>query len=92
MAASTVSSSSWLDLEVSPIQGQTAWSVLDLQGNILKPSGEIPQKDTTLLFQMLLESTKLVDDGFRRLTVSMATSRYLVSRDAKHVYLVQTRL
>lgn len=90
--AAVSSSSAWLDLDVSPIQGQIAWAVLDLQGTVLKATGEFPQQDVTLLFQMLLESTKLAEDGFRRLTVSLATCRYLISIDAKHIYLVQTRV
>jgi hypothetical protein len=39
-----------------------------------------------------MESTNLVTEGFRRLTVSLASSRYLVSTDETHIYLVQTRV
>lgn len=85
-----------LDLDVSPIQGQTAFAVLDLQGRVVKTSGDFPEQDVRLLFQMLLESTNLVvekqDGGFRRLTVSLASSRYLVSLDESHIYLVHTRI
>lgn len=86
------SAATFLDLDVSPIQGQTAWALLDLQGNLLKKSGEFPPQDVSILFQMLMESTNLVKEGFRRLTVSLATSTYLVSLDDAHIYLVQTRV
>jgi hypothetical protein len=86
------SAATFLDLDVSPIQGQTAWTVLDLQGNLLKTSGEFPEQNVGILFQMLMESTNLVTEGFRRLTVSLASSRYLVSTDETHIYLVQTRV
>ena len=93
---SVMSSAIMLDLDVSPIQGQTAFAVLDLQGRVVKTSGDFPEQDVRLLFQMLLESTNLVvetqDGGFRRLTVSLASSRYLVSLDESHIYLVHTRI
>ena len=91
-----MSSAIMLDLDVSPIQGQTAFAVLDLQGRVVKTSGNFPEQDVRLLFQMLLESTNLVvekqDGGFRRLTISLASSRYLVSLDESHIYLVHTRI
>jgi hypothetical protein len=78
-----------LDLEASPVQGQLASAVLDLRGNIVR--GQLAPADTSTLFQMLVEAGSLSLEGFRRLTVTFPSVRYVVSRDETHVYIVQTR-
>ena len=78
-----------LDLEASPVQGQLASAVLDLQGNIIR--GQLAPQDTNTLFQMLVEAGGLPLEGFRRLTVTFPSVRYVVARDDAHVYIVQTR-
>lgn len=81
-----------LDLEASPLQGQMASAVLDLEGNLVVGGGsELP--DAALLFEMLSEVGTLPSlTSFQRMTVSFPnTVRYIVSRDERHVYIVQTR-
>ena len=78
-----------VDLEASPVQGQLASAVLDLQGNIVR--GQLAPRDASTLFQMLVEAGSLQLDGFRRLTVTFPSVRYVVARDEAHVYIVQTR-
>mmetsp|Transcript_124048 Transcript_124048/g.185397 ORF Transcript_124048/g.185397 Transcript_124048/m.185397 type:complete len:100 (+) Transcript_124048:233-532(+) len=92
-----------LDLEASPIPGQTGWAVLDLQGTVVRCQS-LQDQDCKLLFQMLQESATILTaspannkeaediDGLRRLTVTFAQSRFVVTRDESHVYLVQTRV
>ena len=56
--------SMFLDLDASPIAGQTGWAILDLQGQILKQSSSsaimLTKNDVDILFQMfsLLPPTK----------------------------------
>jgi hypothetical protein len=80
-----------VDLEASPVQGQLASAVLDLQGNLIR--GQLPAQDADTLFQMLVEAGALrnMEGGFRRLTVTCSTIRYVVARDEAHVYIVQAR-
>jgi len=79
-----------LDLESSPVQGQLASAVLDLQGHIVR--GQLSPHDASILFQMLVETGNLQGmDGFRRITVTYSSVRYVVARDDSHVYVVQTR-
>jgi hypothetical protein len=77
------------DLEASPVQGQLASAVLDLNGNLVR--GQLSPHDASLLFQMLAEVGSLGVENFRRLTVTFSSARYVVSRDENHVYMVQTR-
>ena len=88
-----------LDLDASPVQGQMGWAVMDLQGRVLRNVG-LSQQDTSLLFQILQESTPLVNnnnknndkkDGLQKLTISFSETKFLITRDETHVYLVQTR-
>ena len=86
-----------LDLDASPVQGQMGWAVMDLQGRVLRNVG-LSQQDTSLLFQILQESTPLVnnnkndkDGGLQKLTISFSETKFLITRDETHVYLVQTR-
>lgn len=76
-----------LDLDSSPIPGQLAHAVLDLEGRKLR--GSIPEKDATILFQMLEEAADVPD--VQRLTVTLVGTRFVVSRDEAHVYIVQTQ-
>ena len=78
-----------LDLEASPVQGQLASAVLDLQGNIVR--GQLPPEEASTLYQMLVETANLELTGFRRLTVTYPSIRYVVARDESHIYIVQTR-
>ena len=80
-----------VDLDASPVQGQLASAVLDLNGNLVR--GQLPSQDVDALFQMLVEAGALrnMEGGFRRLTVTFSTIRYVVARDETHVYIVQTR-
>jgi hypothetical protein len=102
----TIMSNAILDLEASPIPGQTGWAVLDLQGAVVRCQS-LQDQDCKLLFQMLQESATVLsnknddddtnnnnEDGLRRLTVTFAESRFVVTRDESHVYLVlvQTRV
>ena len=88
-----------LDLDASPVQGQMGWAVMDLQGRVLRNVG-LSQQHTSLLFQILQESTPLVNnnnknndtkDGLQKLTISFSETKFLITRDETHVYLVQTR-
>ena len=79
----------YLNLDETPVQGQTGWALLDLNGNILVKSGGISEANVDILYQMLLETTGLVQD-FRKLTVAFTSSQYLVSRDEDYVYVVET--
>lgn len=79
----------WLDLEASPVAGQLASAVLDLQGNLVQ--GELSIEIASLLFQILLEAGTLDLGHFRRITVSLSKSRFIISRDETHVYVVQTK-
>ncbi|CAJ1954756.1 unnamed protein product [Cylindrotheca closterium] len=93
MATTTtaVTPGKYLDLDQTPIQGQTGWALLDLNGNVLVLSGSLPEANLTVLYQMLLETTSLVNDkDFRKLTVSFQSQQYLVSRDENHIYVVET--
>ena len=79
-----------VDLESSPVQGQLASAVLDLEGNMI--GGQLPAHDASTLFSMLSEAGSFLDlDGFRRLTVTFPSVRYVVARDETHVYIVQTK-
>jgi hypothetical protein len=79
-----------LDLEASPVQGQLASAVLDLQGEMLR--GPLPPQDAFLLYQMLVEAGNLKNlENFTRLTVTFPSMRYVVARDESHIYIVQTR-
>lgn len=91
-----------LDLDTSPIPGQIGWAVLDTKGVLLQKSNELVEKDIQLLFQMLQESAVVSTkssaeastvDAFKRLTVTFpGGTRFLVTRDEGHVYVVQTRV
>jgi len=91
-----------LDLDVSPIAGQTGWAVLDLQGSIVKQSSSsFQQNDLSILFQMFTllpqEGDKQygneeIGGGWERMTVHCSGStRFIVTRDETHIYMVQTR-
>lgn len=77
-----------MDLEASPIQGQISSAVLDLAGETVK--GKLADGDTALLFQILVEAGSMNLNTFRRLTVTLSATKYVVSRDENHVYIVQT--
>ena len=90
-AAAAVIPGKYLDLDQTPIQGQTGWALLDLNGNVLVLSGGLLEANLTVLYQMLLETTSLVKgNDFRKLTVSFKSCQYLVSRDDNHIYVVET--
>ena len=79
-----------VDLEASPVQGQLASAVLDLQGQILR--GPLPPHDASILYQMPVEAGNLDNlDTFTRMTVTFPSVRYVVARDQAHIYIVQTR-
>jgi hypothetical protein len=78
-----------LDLETSPVPGQTAYAVLDLYGSM--ETGQMDAEDTAILNQILVEAGTLNLEKFRRVTVTFPSTRYVVSRDENHVYIVQTR-
>ena len=80
-----------LDLDASPIAGQIGWAVMDLNGQMIK-SHSLNERDVSILFQMLQESTKIQDqEPLKRLTVTFpGVARFLVTRDESHVYMVQT--
>mmetsp|Transcript_18424 Transcript_18424/g.51414 ORF Transcript_18424/g.51414 Transcript_18424/m.51414 type:complete len:125 (+) Transcript_18424:201-575(+) len=90
-----------LDPETSPIPGQQAWAILDLHGRLVRSSsaaaiaasGSALVRDAPTLYAMLVEATPLVPSGsgLRRMTVNLATVRYVIARDQHHVYLVQTK-
>lgn len=83
------------DPETSPIPGQQAWAILDLQGTLVRSSSaEAPiLQDAKTLYGMLVESTPLVSsrDGLKRMTINFANLRYVVARDDHHIYLIQTK-
>ena len=61
------------------------------QSSIL--NGHVPNKNLHEFDFLLQESADVVaNSGLRRLTVTFAETRFLVSRDESHVYLVQTRV
>jgi hypothetical protein len=80
-----------LDLDASPISGQTGWAVLDFQGQVLKSNSFLDQ-DARLLFQMLQETAKQQEEWFRLTVTFPGAARFLVTRDDTHVYMVQTRV
>ena len=72
-----------LDPDVTPIPGQQAWVILDLQGHVVRASNghdnsnssNIPpiHQDSPILFQMLIETAGLMttnDGGLKRMTIS----------------------
>jgi hypothetical protein len=77
-----------VDLELSPIQGQLASAIVNLQGQVVR--GTLPHEDARLLYQMLAETSAL-QKPVRRLTVAYPSVKYIVARDEHHVYIVQTR-
>ena len=77
-----------LDLEASPVPSQLAFAVLDLKGSIIR--GQLSSKDATLLFQMLVEAGSLHLEKFCKLSVTSSSTKYVVSRDETHVYVVKT--
>mmetsp|Transcript_30666 Transcript_30666/g.73560 ORF Transcript_30666/g.73560 Transcript_30666/m.73560 type:complete len:106 (-) Transcript_30666:294-611(-) len=93
-AAATATPGKYLDLDQTPIQGQTGWALLDLNGTVLVLSGKSlsQSNNVTVLYQMLLETTNIIDasEDFCKLTVSFSNSAYLVSRDENHIYVVET--
>ncbi len=94
MSSATMSSASiMLDFDASPISGQAGWAVMDVNGQLLK-SNTLLERDARILFQMLQESTKAQDNqALKRLTVTFpGAARFLVTRDEKHIYIVQTRV
>lgn len=78
-----------LDLDALPVPGQLASAVLDQKGTLLK--GKLSPHDASILYQMLVTCGSLPLERFRRLTVTFSTSRYVVSRDETHIYVVKTR-
>jgi hypothetical protein len=79
-----------LDLEATPVPGQLASAVLDLDGNVVSMSGAtsgsdgVSKNDVVVLYQMLLETGHLLTRGlldggnsFRRFTVTFSTMRYV---------------
>lgn len=81
------------DFDASPIPGQQGWAVLDLKGQTVRNNG-LALEDAGVLFKMFQESASLMseEEGFRRLMVNYSETRFLVTRDENHVYLVQARV
>mmetsp|Transcript_20848 Transcript_20848/g.26932 ORF Transcript_20848/g.26932 Transcript_20848/m.26932 type:complete len:101 (-) Transcript_20848:120-422(-) len=81
-----------IDLDANPLGGQVASAVLDLKGNIVQ--GKLPQNAASVLFAVMQETGQLSLQGgtVQRITVTLATSRYVVARDESHVYISQLRL
>ena len=78
-----------LDLENSPVPGQLAAAVLDLQGTYLRGQA-LSEHDAAILFEMFSQSSKVSSD-VQRLCVSFSGHRYVVTRDETHVFIVQAR-
>lgn len=80
-----------LDLEASPVPGQLASVVLALHnGEIVR--GTLPNAhDAQLLYQMFVEAGNLQLHDFKRMSVTLSSVRYVLSRDEAHVYIVQTK-
>lgn len=78
------------DLETSPVPGQIASAVLDLQGSVVRSGNLLPAHDVQILFEMFSQSAQISSD-MERLSVSLSGYRYVVTRDDTHVYIVQTR-
>jgi hypothetical protein len=80
-----------LDLDASPIQGQLASTVMDLEGKIVR--GQLTSHDASLLYQMLMESSNVHGvDGFQRMTITFANVRYIAARDDSHIYITKARV
>mmetsp|Transcript_18201 Transcript_18201/g.34536 ORF Transcript_18201/g.34536 Transcript_18201/m.34536 type:complete len:155 (-) Transcript_18201:421-885(-) len=77
------------DLESSPVPGQLATAVLDLQGTLIRGQ-KLPEEDASILFEMFSQSSQISSE-VQRLCVSFSGYRYVVTRDETHVYIVQTR-
>jgi hypothetical protein len=75
-----------VDLETTPVPHQESYALMDLHGQVLK--GDLQEKDSRLLFQMLADVGALSIGKFRRLTVTLGSSRYVVTRDSQFVYAV----
>lgn len=78
------------DLDASPVPGQSASCVLDLEGKIIR--GQLGEKQAALLYQMLVECGNLNLNSLGRITVSLSSVRYAITRDANHIYIAQMRL
>jgi hypothetical protein len=94
-----------LDLDATPVTGQLASAVLDAAtGAMVRGGGSsnsnnnnklsISEHNASILYQMLLETGQLKKELpiVRRLTVTYSHSRYIVTRDENHVYIVQVRV
>lgn len=79
-----------INLETSPVPGQSHCALLDLQGNCVH--GDLSKHDASILYQMLVEVGSLNLQKFRRMTVSFSTGRYVLSRDENYVYVVKVRM
>jgi hypothetical protein len=79
-----------INLETSPVPGQSHCAVLDLHGN--RVHGDLSKHDATILYQMLVEVGSLALQKFRRMTVTFSSSRYILSRDENYVYIVKVRI
>lgn len=75
-----------VDLETNPVPQQAKFAVMNLEGSVLR--GNLPEKDTVLLFEMLADVGALSLQDFQRLSVTIGSHRYVVTRDAHHVYAV----
>jgi hypothetical protein len=69
------------------IPGFVCGAILDLNGQMLK--GDLPPKDSAILFHMLVETGSLSLDQFRRITVTALRTRYVISRDDTHIYIIK---
>lgn len=77
-----------IDLETTPVPHQAHYAVMDLQGRVLR--GDLEEKDSRLLFHILADVGALSIKKFRRLTVTLGSSRYVLTRDCQHVYAILT--
>jgi hypothetical protein len=90
------------DLEAAPVPGQQAAAVLTLQppGHVV--GGSLPPHVVRILWQIWVESALVASSSstagmtltaapaVERLSVSYGGQRYVVTRDDKHLYMVQT--
>eukprot|EP00523_Entomoneis_sp_CCMP467_P014461 CAMPEP_0168773752 /NCGR_PEP_ID=MMETSP0725-20121227/4635_1 /TAXON_ID=265536 /ORGANISM="Amphiprora sp., Strain CCMP467" /LENGTH=103 /DNA_ID=CAMNT_0008823313 /DNA_START=13 /DNA_END=324 /DNA_ORIENTATION=- len=86
-------------LDENPLSGQTASAVLDLKGQ--QVAGQLSLETSSLLFAMLQETAQLMngdgdddeeEESVRRITVTLAESRFVVARDENHVYISQIKV
>ena len=86
-------------VDLESVQGHTGSAVLDLEGKVLKASGDLAATQdgaaNTLmcLFRIMEDASKCIEDeGLKRITVSFSDCNYILTATAEHVYIVKANV